>query len=70
MVDANTLTQIRSWSPSDRLELIEEIWVSLDDECFVPPVSEELKAEVARRRDAVKAHPERSRPWEEVVARV
>ncbi len=70
MIDASTLNQIQSWSSADRLELIEELWISLDDECFVPPMSEELRAELERRRDAIKAHPEGSSSWDEVVTRV
>ena len=70
MIDSGTLTQIKSWNSADRLELIEELWISLNEECFVPPLSEELRIELERRRDAITANPERSRLWDEVVMRV
>ena len=70
MIDSGTLTQIKSWNSVDRLELIEELWISLNEECFVPPLSEELRTELERRRDAIMANPERSRSWDEVVTRV
>ena len=66
MVDVATLDSLKQLSAEDRRELIEELWLSLDDEVFVPELSDDLK----RRRDAVKAHPERSRTCEEVVARI
>lgn len=70
MVDSKTLTEVCSWSPADRLELIEEVWFSLDQECFVPPMTEELRFELTRRREAAKSHPEHSRPWNEVLASI
>ena len=70
MVDVATLDSLKQLSAEDRRELIEELWLSLDDEVFVPELSDDLKQELERRRDAVKANPERSRTWEEVVARI
>ena len=70
MVDVRTLNQIKTWSAEDRLDLIEQIWVSIEDEHFVPELSDEFKAELERRRDAAIAHPERSSSWDEVAARV
>ena len=70
MVDVATLDSLKNLSAEDRRELIEELWLSLDDEVFVPELSDDRKRELEQRRDAVKAHPERSRTWEEVVARI
>ena len=64
MSRAETVAEIKSWSAEDRLELIDQLWMSLEDEPFVPDLTDDLKAELERRRDAVMAHPERSRSWD------
>lgn len=70
MTRAETVATIKSWSGEDRLELIEDVWTSLEDEPFAPDLTDDLKTELERRRDAVIAHPERSRSWDEVVVRI
>lgn len=70
MVDAATLDSLKHLSIEDRRELIEELWLSLADEPVVPELTDDLKHELERRRDAVIAHPECSRTWDEVVARI
>ncbi len=70
MVDVATLDSLKQLSVEDRRELIEELWLSLVDEPFVPELSEDLQQELERRRDAVIRHPERSRTWDEVFARI
>ncbi|MFM9965834.1 MAG: addiction module protein [Planctomycetaceae bacterium] len=67
MVDIATLDSLRQLSVEDRREVIEELWLSPADEPFVPELTDELKQELERRRDAVIAHPERSRTWSQVV---
>lgn len=70
MVDIATLDSLKQLSVEDRRELIEELWLSLADEPLVPELTDDLKQELERRRDAVITHPERSRTWDEVVARI
>lgn len=67
---ADTLAVIKSWSVEERLELIEQLWISLKGEPFVPDLTDDLKSELERCHDAVMAHPERSHSWDEVVARI
>ncbi len=70
MVDVATLDSLKQLSVEDRRELIEELWLSLVDEPFVPELTDDLKHELERRRDAAIAQPERSSTWDEVVARI
>ncbi len=70
MVDVTTLDSLKQLSAEDRRVLIEELWLSLADEPFVPELTNDLKQELECRRAALKAHPERSQTWDEVVARI
>ena len=67
MVDVATLDSLKQLSADDRRELVEELWLSLADEPFFPELTDDLRQELERRRDAVIAHPEQSRTWEEFV---
>ena len=53
-------------SPSERLELIGELWDSLDDESL--EVTPELVAELDRRLEDLRRNPQAGRSWEEVRA--
>lgn len=53
-------------SPRERLELIGELWDSLDDESL--EVTPELAAELDRRLEDLRRNPHAGRPWEEVRA--
>ena len=55
-------------SPEQRLELIGEIWDSLEDE--VLPLEPELIAELDRRLAEFEANPAEGRPAAEVIARI
>ena len=70
MVDVATLDSLKQLSVEDRRELIEELWLSLVDEPVVPELTDDLKHELERRRDAAIAHPERSSTWDEVVNQI
>ena len=62
MVDKNI--DFSHLSVSDRLQLIGEIWDSLE----APPESPELLAELERRSDEAARDPSAGRTWEEVKA--
>lgn len=55
-------------SPEERLELIGEIWDSLEDE--LPPISPELQQELDRRLADLEQNPSEGRPAAEVFARI
>jgi putative addiction module component (TIGR02574 family) len=55
-------------SPEQRLQLIGEIWDSLEDEAL--PVEPELLAELDRRLAEFEANPAEGRPAAEVIARI
>jgi putative addiction module component (TIGR02574 family) len=55
-------------SPQQRLELIGELWDSLEDE--LPPLEPEMLAELDRRLAEFAANPAEGRPAAEVIARV
>jgi putative addiction module component (TIGR02574 family) len=55
-------------SPEERLDLIGEIWDSLENE--LPPISPELQAELDRRLAELEQNPAEGRPAAEVIARI
>jgi putative addiction module component (TIGR02574 family) len=63
------LTEVDSWPVEDRLRLLEEVWDRLIDQGYEPDVTEELKAELDRRLDALDKNPDAVVPWEVVEAR-
>ena len=66
MVDPTFLTQAKQLTSADRLELIGELWQTLDhDELPVSDADRDLLDD--RLRDLA-ANPDAGRPWEEVDA--
>ncbi len=66
MVDPTLLAQAKQLTPADRLELIGELWQTLDhDELPVSDADRDLLDD--RRRDLA-ANPDSGRSWEEVDA--
>jgi putative addiction module component (TIGR02574 family) len=55
-------------SPEERLDLIGEIWDSLENE--QPPISPELQAELDRRLAELERNPADGLPAAEVIARI
>ena len=55
-------------SPEERLDLIGEIWDSLENE--QPPISPELQAELDRLLAELEQNPSEGRPAAEVIARI
>lgn len=54
-------------TPSERIELAEELWDSLEADAL--PLSEAQAAELRRRRAALDGGPP-DRPWQEVVEEI
>ncbi len=63
---ANPKIDFSHLSPTERLELIGDIWDSLEDQAF--EISPELAAELDRRLDEMGTNPGATRSWEEVRA--
>jgi putative addiction module component (TIGR02574 family) len=57
-------------SAAERLQLIDEIWDSLETEPAPPPLTEGQKRELDRRLAALEANPTNVTPWETVERRV
>lgn len=67
--------QVMQLPPDERLELIDDLWESLHPpgssrpgEPFV--LTDEQKAELDRRLEKHRQHPERAEPWDVVRARL
>lgn len=56
-------------STQERLDLIEELWASVDP-AEVPPPSAELLAEMERRVQDALEHPTAATPWDVLHARL
>jgi len=63
------LTTVDSWPVEDRIRLMEAIWDRLIDQGYEPELTQEMKAELDRRLDALDKKPEAVTPWEVVEAR-
>ncbi len=63
------LTEVQSWPAEDRLRLIEEVWDGLYAEGHEPDPTDDLKALLDRRLEALGRNPEAVVPWEVVEAR-
>ncbi|MBK9129821.1 MAG: addiction module protein [Phycisphaerales bacterium] len=59
---------VKHLSAKDRLNLIEQIWDSLEAEDV--PVTEAQKAELDRRIDEMDRDGERGIPWDDVLNRI
>lgn len=68
MVDQALLTQAKQLAAADRLELIGELWQSLNPD-ELPVISAEQSMLDERLAD-LSASPDTGRPWEEVEAKL
>jgi putative addiction module component (TIGR02574 family) len=64
----NSKIDVNDLSAEDRLNLIEQIWNSLEAEDV--PVTEAQKAEIDRRIEEMDRDGERGIPWEVVLDRI
>ena len=58
---------INELSPAERLSLIEELWDSLSDSAFEPPLTETQRNELDRHLDDLERDGPQGIPWDEVV---
>lgn len=56
-------------TPAERIQLAEELWDSLEPE-HLPPLDGETAAELDRRLEELRRHPDRGRPWQEVLREI
>lgn len=63
MIDIQAIRQL---SVDERLALVEAIWDSLAEDADALPLTDAQRSELERRLAEYQAHPERTRPWEEV----
>jgi putative addiction module component (TIGR02574 family) len=66
MVDPGLLSQAKQLDVADRVELINELWDSIDQNDL--PVTPEIAALIDERLREADARPLEGRPWEEVEA--
>ncbi|HEX8451848.1 MAG TPA: addiction module protein [Longimicrobium sp.] len=64
------LSEIMQLSVNERMELIELIWDSLAAEPEFVEMTDDLRHELDRRLEALKADPGAGRPWAEIEARL
>lgn len=63
--------EIAELTVAERLDLIDRLWASIEEECGPPPNSlapEELMAELERRLENHHRDPSAAVPWEDVLA--
>jgi putative addiction module component (TIGR02574 family) len=64
------LEEIRKLTVDERLDLIGDIWETLDDDDGVDPLTDSQRKMLDERFEAHRRAPETSVPWEEVRARL
>ena len=67
MTKSATLNEALRLPAADRYELLVELWESLENESI--PLTDGLQAELRRRVEHAKAHPEDSIAWEDSLAK-
>ena len=70
MASATDTNSLRKLSVEQRLELMDRIWATLVEEDADLPVDPEVLAEMRRRADELRAHPERGISHEEMMKRL
>jgi len=56
-------------SKAERLQLVEDLWDSIAEDGPSEPISDEVRDEILRRREALLRNPSSGRTWEQVKAR-
>ena len=70
MVRKLTRDEILALSPSERLDLISDIWDTLENNLDDLPLSDELRQRLRQRYEEFLASPDEGSSWEEVEARL
>lgn len=68
MVDAALISQVKTLSPADRLELIGAVWETLSPNEI--PLTEQEKQLLNSRLEDMEANPQDQSPWSEVKKRL
>ena len=68
MINATLISQVKTLSVAERIELIGVVWETLSPE--ETPVSDEEKVLLDLRLSDLKKNPEDQSPWSEVQARL
>jgi putative addiction module component (TIGR02574 family) len=63
-------TSILDLSPSEKLQLVEDLWDDLAAHESDIPVHDWQKAELDRRKANLKAHPTTARTWSDIQRRI
>lgn len=61
---------VRNLSPADRRRFLEWLYEHEDELVAPDDVHPELKAEILRRRDEARAHPDKLEPWSDAFSRM
>ncbi len=67
---AKPLLDFSHLSPEQRLELIEELWDSLNDDPSQVPLTQAHREELDRRLDEIEEGDDAGIPWDEVLSRI
>lgn len=62
--------EVRRLTPSEKLIFVSELWNDLEAHPSVVPVSREIIAELDRRMEHFREHPEEFTTWEAVRERI
>ena len=62
--------EVRQLSPSEKLMFVSELWNDLESNPPQIPVSPEIVAELDRRMDHFKAHPDQFTTWDQIKQRI
>lgn len=64
------LAEVLNLSVAERIQLVGDIWDSIATAQVRPPLTEAQRAELDRRLEAHRDHPDAGSPWEEVRQRI
>ena len=62
--------EVQELTPSEKLLLVSELWNDLEAHPSEVPVSREIIAELDRRMEHFRQHPEEFKTWEDVKERI
>ncbi len=69
-MSASTAASVFDLSPSEKLQLVEDLWDDLASTSHAVPVHDWQKKELARRKASLTENPASGLTWEEVKRRV
>jgi putative addiction module component (TIGR02574 family) len=67
---ATALQEIQNWSPDDQIELVQKVWDNVVDLGWQPELTEEQRAELDRRIEALESNPNDVVTWDTIVNHV